>query len=254
MTITNRIRAAVVVLGLISSVAPAAAQTRDDDWKVTIYPILGWIPIFGADVRSLPALPDLPDGPGDGGGDGVSAGHTDSKLNGALLAGLSVAKGRWRAEADGVWAALIAERDVPPALDLDLDIIYGHASGGFRVVKDLYVAGGVRRVALKYRIGLEGYQSFRREPGLWDPLIGVGWHRVGKTLEVHARFDANVFDTGADEDYGGGIRFDWKPIPHFGVAFGYAGIVLKISNTVQSKTFRVEQSLHGPIVGIGLYF
>ena len=233
------------------SVVPVAAQTADD-WRVAVYPLLGWAPVFGADLPSVPSLP--PDGDGTGGGGAVSGGRTDSNLNGALMFGFAAGKGPWRAEADGIWAALHGDRLETPTLSLDLDIVYGHLSGGRRVIKDLYVTAGVRRVALKYDIRLQGLSNFSRKPGLWDPLIGVGWHNEGQTWELHAALEADVFGAGADEDVSAGVRIDWKPIPHFGVAFGYGGIYLKITNTVLGQTFTAEQTLHGPILGVGIYF
>jgi hypothetical protein len=35
---------------------------------------------------------------------------------------------------------------------------------------------------------------------------------------------------------------------------GYAGIRLKVTDTVLAKTFTAEQSLNGPILGIGFRF
>ena len=48
--------------------------------------------------------------------------------------------------------------------------------GGVKVVEDLYVIGGGRRLALKYNILLGDLPAFERKPGVWDPLMGLGWH------------------------------------------------------------------------------
>ena len=162
-------------------------------------------------------------------------------------------------DADGIWAALTGERPERPTVQADIDFIYGHVSGGRKVVKNLYVTAGVRRLALKYDIQVESRPNFTNKPGLWDPLIGVGWHYEGKKTELHAVFEGGGFGVGADTDISGGVRFDWKPIPHFGVTLGYAGIHLKLtetvlSNTALTRTFTAEQTLHGPIAGIGFYF
>jgi hypothetical protein len=47
---------------------------------------------------------------------------------------------------------------------------------------------------------------------------------------------------------------DWKPISHFGFTAGYNLLYFKLSNTVADRTFEAKQTLHGPVVGIGLYF
>jgi hypothetical protein len=52
-------RAFLVAIVALYSVAPASAQSSNDGWKTTIYPIYLWAPLFGADVR-LPERPSCP--------------------------------------------------------------------------------------------------------------------------------------------------------------------------------------------------
>ena len=109
-----------------------ASQTstpNTDDLKVTVYPLLVWAPFFGADAV-VPPFPDVPGGPDLPGGFGSTSAHID----GAALAGLSLEKARWRLDAQGMWGALTTERDTP-LLKVDLDVVYGHISGGFKVYK-----------------------------------------------------------------------------------------------------------------------
>lgn len=254
MRICFRFLLVIVVLTL--SAAPAAAQGTSDEWKFVVYPLYVWAPIFGADLPSVPSVPDIPDGGGGGDGDGgsTSGGKIDSKLNGALMFGFVVEKGPWRAEADGMWAALRGERTVAPRLDIDLDFIYGHVVGLRRVYKGFYVSGGVRRLALSYQIKLADFPDFSRKPGLWDPLVGVAWRHVGQKLEVHATFEGGGFGVGADQDLVGTARVDWKPISHFRVAFGYGVIHLEITDTKFNRTFTAVQTLQGPMVGVGFDF
>lgn len=242
----NFARALLVILGVSLSAAPAAAQApaSNDKWKVTVYPLLAWIPIFGADVN-VPSLPTIPGGGG---------GAVDKSLAGALMFGGSVERGPWRVDADGIWAAFEGDRVALPTLTVDLDVAYAHASGGRKVVKDLYVTGGVRWLSLEYNIQIGTLPTFTSKPGLWDPLVGVGWHRDGKKTELHATLEGGGFGVGADVDVAGSVRFDWKPISHFGVTLGYGGIYLKVTEPVLTKTFTASQSLHGPIVGVGFYF
>ena len=52
-------------------------------------------------------------------------------------------------EANGLWAAVGGDRLELPVLKVDVDAIYFHATGGVKIVKDLYLTAGVRRLALK---------------------------------------------------------------------------------------------------------
>jgi hypothetical protein len=231
----------------MATALPAAAQS-DDDWKIAIYPAFAWIPIsIGIDVNVPPVS--------GGGGSGPEFGGEilDGRFDGAFFGGFSAAKNRWRIDADGLWAAVGGDRLETPVLRVDVDAFYAHASGGYAIVKNLYATVGIRRMSLKYDIDLAGRQ-FERKPGLWDPLIGVGWHKPGDKLDLHATFEGGGFGVGADVDLSGTVRLDWKPTTHFGIAAGYSLLYFKLENTVLDRTFTAKQTMHGPIVGIGLYF
>jgi hypothetical protein len=137
---------------------------------------------------------------------------------------------------------------------INLDLIYGSGKLGRRVAPDLYVTGGVRRVALDYDITLGDLPNFSRKPGVWDPIVGIGWHRVRPKIEWHAAFDGGGFGVGADVDLGASLSVDWKPIPHFGLTAGYNILYLKVTDLVASRDLTMKLTAHGPTVGFGLYF
>jgi hypothetical protein len=157
-------------------------------------------------------------------------------------------------DVQGIWGALTTERDTP-LLKVDLDVIYGHVSGGVKVYKDLYVTAGVRRLALTYDITLGQRPPFRRKPGLWDPLVGLGWHApLGPKWELLVTAEGGGFGVGADVDLSAAARADWRIAHHVGLTFGYNVLYLKVSDTVGQHTLTVKQTLQGPVLGFGLYF
>jgi len=240
--------AAVCVVGL-AEVARAQSVARDTDtdegWKVTVYPVLAWVPLgINIDV-------DIPPFDGDQGGSGQIL---DSRLDGAFFGGVTASNGVWRIEGYGIWAGFGGDRPDRPFLVVDLDLIYGDARLGRRVAPDLYVTGGVRRLALKYDITLGDLPHFSRKPGVWDPIVGIGWHHEGPKVEWHASFDGGGFGVGADVDLGAEFRVDWKPVRHFGLTAGYNVLHLKVSDTVAGRDLTVKPTLHGPAIGFGLYF
>ena len=240
--------AALLVLTATAAIAQPqapAAVNQQDDWKVAIYPIFAWVPL-GIDI-------DVEVPPFEGGGGGAGA-IVDGRFDGAFLGGFSAAKGLFRVDGDGLWAAVGGDRPERPFLRVDVDVIYFHLTGGVKVVKDLYVTGGVRRLALKYNVALGDLPEFERKPGVWDPLVGLGWHSYHNKLEVHATFEGGGFGVGTDVEYAGAFRLDWKPLSHFGLTGGYNYLYFKLSDERASRTFTVKQTLHGPVVGIGLYF
>jgi hypothetical protein len=249
------LRLVLALSALLGCGVPAAAQsaqrTGNDGWRVTVYPVLAWVPThINIDVN-------LPPDSGSGGGDGSEGGGgeiVDSRFDGAYLGGFVVANGTWRVDVDGLWAAVGGDRVERPRLTVDVDAIYGRAVVGRRLVSDLYLTGGVRRLALDYDIQLGDRPNFSRKPGVWNPLIGAGWHTERKHIEIHASVEGGGFGVGADSDIGGTFRVDLKPVGWFGITGGYSFLQFKVSEDVLGRTFEAKQTLHGPVVGVGLYF
>ena len=237
--------AVCVLIAHIAAAPGAGAQTTQEGWGVAVYPILGWIPLdIGIDVDVPPF-----------GGDGGAAGDiVDSRFDGAFFGGAVASNGTWRIEGDAIWAGVGGDRIERPLLTVDLDLIYGHATLGRRVAPDLYLTAGVRRVALKYDITLGELPQISRKPGVWNPLLGIGWHRTGPKVEWHAAFEGGGFGVGADVDLGGSVHVDWKPVRHFGLVGGYNVVYMKVTSTKAGRPVTVEPTMHGPVFGIGLYF
>ena len=237
-----------VLIAIITLLPALPAAAQSDDWKIAVYPVLAWVPTsIDIDVNVPPVS--------GGGGEGPAFGGKilDKRLDGAFFGGMSAAKGNWRIDADLLWAGVGGDRLELPVLRVDVDGIYAHASGGRRIAGDFYATAGIRRMATEYDIELDG-REFSRKPGLWDPLIGVGWHKGGDKLDWHATFEGGGFGVGSDVDISTSIRVDWRPTAHFGITGGYGLLYFKLSHTVSERTFTAKQTLHGPVVGIGFYF
>ena len=246
--VTVLLTALCLLLPLHSAVAQSAtpaAPPADEGWRITIYPVLAWIP-SGIDFDL-----NLPPTDADG---GLIGEIIDSRFDGAFLGGFSAAKDAWRMDVNGMWAAVGGDRLETPVFTVDADVIYLHASGGRKIVSDLYLTGGVRRLAVKYTIDAEGLEPFERKPGVWDPLAGLGWHTERRKFEVHSEFEVGGFGVGSDLEVSALLRADWKPIPHFGITGGYQFLYFKITDTVLRREFTVKQTLQGPMLGVGLYF
>lgn len=255
------LRAALpAALLVIATGSPALAQSapasspasQDDGWRFSIYPVLAWLPYnVNIDVN----LPPSNGGGGGGGGGGESASILNSHFDGAFLAGFSATNGVWRVDTDGLWAAVGGDREPRlPNLSVDLDVIYGHGTIGRRIAPDLFVTAGIRRIALKYDVALGTLAPFTRKPGVWDPLVGLAWHREGTHLEWHGVFEGGGFGAGSDVDLSATFRVDWKPVTHFGITGGYSLLYFKVSQDVANQTFIAKNTFSGPVAGIGFYF
>jgi hypothetical protein len=227
------------------SMTTAMQAGTDSGWNVGIYPVFVWIP-SGIDIEV-----ELPP---DSGGNAGSI--VDGRFDGAYLGGFYASKDWFRMDADGVWAGIGGDRVETPALRVDADLIYFHATGGVRLAPGFYATAGVRRLALKYTIQFAQFPEFERKPGLWDPVIGIGYHHEGegRPIEVHATFEGGGFGAGSDQEWGLMGRLDWKPIRHFGITGGYHFLYLKFTDSLANRDFTVRQTVQGPVFGIGLYF
>jgi hypothetical protein len=162
-------------------------------------------------------------------------------------------KGKWSADAEFMWAALSAQRK-NPFVDVKLDFVFGNAMAGREMLPNLYVEGGVRRLALDIHATVES-SSASRSPGYWDPLIGLTYRRqLGKKWRILIHGDGGGFGVGSDVDVTATGRAEWQFARHFGIAMGYGGMHFSDSNTVNGSTLKISPTLHGPTFGLGIFF
>ncbi len=242
------------------SPAPKKSGRVDDkgpsDWKVTIYPIWGWAPLLGASIN-LPTFPELPPGTA------PSGANVNGSFDGAALAGYRIEKSGWSTTGNFLWAGLSADQDQPKA-HLGLDVIFAQLMGGREVLPHLSLEGGVRRMALKISAQAGSSPEVSSKPGVWDPLIGMTYRReMGRKWRLTAHLDGGGFGAGSDVTLSGTGTAEWQFAKHFGLTFGYSALHFKISSTVAdrinlqssaSSTVTVNQTMHGPIFGFGIYF
>jgi len=231
-----------------SSSATSTSQEQEKKaygWDIAIYPVLAWAPVFGVGV-TLPPVASNPIAP-------PPSASVSSSLNGAYFGGARIEKHKWSADLLFMWAALSAKRESPFA-KVDLDVVYGHIIGGREVLPGFYVEGGARRVALDINATVDT-DSASRSPGFWDPLIGVTYRRqLGGKWRVLLHGDGGGFGAGSDVDISATGRAEWQFARHFAIAMGYGGLHLSESSTVGGMTLKISPTLHGPILGFGIFF
>ena len=227
--------------------SPPASTRRT---RVTIYPLLVQAPIFGATIN-LPAR----------GGDNEQDGSTDVSFNSAWGYGLRVVADRWLAEFNGMWADVSAERNTP-FIEVDTNTRLVNGRGGVRVASGLYATGGFRRISSELSFTLAGTSrtfTASTEPVLWDPVIGAGWRSERGPLRFDATFEGGGFGVGTDVEYWGEANVDWELFRHFVLRAGYTVFYYKmtiadVNVSSEQRTVVSKQTLHGPVLGIGLTF
>jgi hypothetical protein len=120
---------------------------------------------------------------------------------------------------------------------------------------EVILAPGDSGILLHEAVGHGLEADFNRKPGFWDPVVGLGYHRLGNVFDVHGVFETGGFGVGSDIEVNGSLRFDFKFARHFGLTFGYNLLYFKVSDDENLvRPFEVKQTLHGPVFGFGLYF
>ena len=99
-----------VCLAVVSQTADAQTvapgSSAEQDWHVTVYPVLAWVPLDIAIDVSVPPI--------DGGGGGGSGQILDSQFDGAFFGGVAAGNGVWRFEGYGLWASVGGDRPERP--------------------------------------------------------------------------------------------------------------------------------------------
>lgn len=220
-------------------------------WKVAIYPVYLWAPVMGANVN-LENFPNVPAGtPG--------SGDVNSSFNGAGFAGFEIQKSGWSGNGEFLYASLSGDND-NPKVHLGMDIKYGQLMAGHTIGKGFSLEGGVRRLAFKTSVALGDRPEVSRNPGLWDPLVGMTWrYQAGKKWALRAHVDGGGFGVGSDVSIGAAFRADWRFAKHFGVTMGMGLLHFQVADSIldttpYKKTLTISQTLYGPILGFGIYF
>ena len=227
-----------------------AGQLDPKKWDLDIYPILAWLPIFGANVD----LPSLPEGPGGGGTNTPGgSGSVSGSFNYAVFVGLSFRYDKWIADFSGVWAGLSAERTLP-RVAISTQIAFGDLLAGRQIYRHVSLTGGVRRMGLRISAQVENSGERTWRPGFWDPLIGLDWrNRLSRKWTAQVSVDGGGFGVGSEVDFSARAHADWRFARHFGVLMGYGILHFQDSETVLGRTYKTKQTLNGPIFGFGIY-
>ena len=227
-----------------------AGEQSANGWYVEIYPIYGYLPVFGASVD----LPDLPSLPGSGG-----SGSTGQSLNGALESQIRIEKRKWSIVASGLWAGMSSTR-ATPYLYLNEKLKFGQLMIGREVLPHFYLEGGFRRETLEITAQLGGNPQVQTKPDLWDPLVGFTYRRnLGRKLLFDAEMRGGGFGVGVDYTVSGLARLDWHFLKHLGATIGFGAEHFSASkpllnDTILARTLTISPTTYGPLLGIGIYF
>jgi hypothetical protein len=228
------------------SSSSSADSKNSSNWRVDLYPVFAWVPIFGASA-SVPAPPGPPFGP-------APSGSVSGSFNGAAFAGFAIEKSKWTASGNVLWAGLSGQRQ-NPFVRIDTNFIYGQVMLGHEVLPNLFVEAGFRRTAIKIAARVSTFPQVIWKPGVWDPLVGLTYRRsLGRKWHFRIHGDGGGFGVGNDASISGTASAEWRFARHFDLLFGYGFLYFRDSGVIVGQPTKINETLNGPMFGFGIHF
>ncbi len=234
----------LVVLILTAFALPAFAQT-DGDWDFTLAPLYVWMVNMDGDMtvmnKTVPVEADF--------------GDIFDKLDQILTFHVEGwYQQRWGVLFDYSYLQLKDGTDSPP-IDAtiknyltELAFLYRHTSGDH----SFDGLAGIRYTSMD--VGLDVGMlpiEIDRDKSWTDPIIGLRWiWGFGEQWSVMARGDIGGFGVGTDFAWNLAGLVEWRPWSAVSFIGGYKAL----SQDYDEGDFKYDVLMHGPVLGVNIYF
>jgi hypothetical protein len=142
-----------------------------------------------------------------------------------------------------------------PLLKLKVSTVLGGARAGVALAPNLYVDAGVRRFALDIRANALDFDEVEWKPGVWEPTVGAAYNPpLSNSVRLFLQGDYGGLGSDTHSTSTLTARVEWQPAAHFSLTGGYGYLRLSADGTLLTKPIALKQTLHGPIIGIGIPF
>jgi hypothetical protein len=158
------------------------------------------------------------------------------------------------AQGEFLWAGMSGSIDLP-RFRLNLDTISLKLLGGFEVAPALYVDAGVRYYALKMTASILDFPEETWKPSVWLPVIGATFRpQLSSSVRILAQADFGGIGSESYRTAAAKAQVEWKPLAHLSIGAGYGFLYLRADGTLRANPIHIEQTLHGPMMTIGIVF
>jgi hypothetical protein len=241
----SRIVVAVLAVMILTAFAlPAVAQT-EKDWDFTLAPLYVWMTNMEGDMtvrnNNVPVEADF--------------GELFDKLDQVLTFHVEGwYQQRWGVFFDYFYTQLKDGTDAPP-IDatiknsfMELAFLYRYTSGDHAL--DALAGFRYTNMDVKLDVGMLPMR-IDRDKNWTDPIIGLRWNwGFGEQWSLMARGDIGGFGVGTDFAWNLVGLVEWRPWKSVSFIGGYKAL----NQDYDEGDFKYDVLMHGPVLGVNIYF
>jgi hypothetical protein len=144
--------------------------------------------------------------------------------------------------------------------DADVKLYTAVVLAGVRVYGPFFLEGGARYHGVHATFAVLDFAPIDWDPGRWSPAVGATFRPVlSKRWRLFAHIDRGGLGVNDVSTTNGEARIEWRPISHLAITAGYAFCTTTLDgtlfeNTAVARPVHLQQTLHGPVAGIGIPF
>lgn len=125
---------------------------------------------------------------------------------------------------------------------------------GYEIAPEFHIEAGARYLALDMKATIEDLAATWK-PDILQPVIGLTYRpRLGKNWRFVLHGDVGGVITDDGMTAVGTARLEWQPLKHLLLTAGGSVMYLKTEGTIASSDVELDQTLYGPILGVGIPF
>ena len=236
---------AVLVIGLVCSMAYGEESSSNGNWDFTLAPMYLWAVLIDGDqtVKGVDVDLDVP--------------FSDifDNLNGALTFHFEgLYQQRWGFFADLNY--IVLEMDDGP-VDIDFTEIMFELAGFYRFTRGPHAIdglGGLRYSSMDVDLDLPGPLPDVDHRKDWvDPYLGLRWQwKFAQKWGTRLRGDIGGFGIGSDITWNLVGLVDFKPWKHVSLFGGYRALYQDYSTGSGDNKFKFDATMHGPVLGLNI--
>ncbi|MDJ0817213.1 MAG: hypothetical protein QNJ58_13465 [Desulfobacterales bacterium] len=238
-----------IILGILGLVCPAASGEEaksEKNWEFELSPMYLWAVSTKGDVTVKGVQKDFD----------LSFSDIFDDLNGAVTFHFeAVRKQEWGLFTDLNYIELNPD---DKNTDINFRQVLAEAAAFYRLEEQGVTIdgfGGLRYSSMYIELELPNAKDIDQRKDWLDPFLGLRWGwNFSDRWRGRLRGDVGGFGIGSQIAYNGVGVVDFKPWKHVSLFGGYRVLFQKYSTGNRGNRFKYDGYMHGPLLGLNIYF